>query len=165
MSEVNLLAKSIEIDTLQKMLTQLSTSLATVTLENRDLNHSFKQSLEDNLKKIEELSSANVSLVVSRNEVHAQLTVQQERIRDMEDDLTGVRHEKERHEIINDFIFTQIKDGSMIIYLPSHTSIKKIKKVDLRITLEGQTLSGMVTYIDDMYQQLDNPELRRLLKE
>lgn len=166
MSEVILLAKSIEIDSQQKTIVQLSDSLARITIESRDLHTAFRQSQEDHLKKIEELSSANVSLVVSHNEVHAQLTVEQERIRDMEETITDLRHEKDRQEIIANYIFSEIKGGSSIFQLPSHPSLpKKTRKADLHMCTDGQTLSGMIPYIDDMYQQLDNTELRQVLKE
>lgn len=168
MSEhVQLLAKNIEIKTLQGTVVQLSHDLASVTHEHTLLRNAFNQLNENAVKQADDLSKANVALVLEKNVIEEARGRQQERIQDMEEDLTGLRHEKERREIITNHVFKEIKGGSSIVYLPHHASLgKKVKKTDLRIELNaGHTLSGIVTHIDDMYQKLDNPELRRLLKQ
>jgi len=166
MSEhVQLLAKNIEIDTLQKTVVKLSLDLATVTHEQGLLKNAYNQLNENAVQQADQMSKANVALVLEKNAVEEARGRQQERIQEMEDDLTGVRHEKDRHEIIYTHIFSEIKNGSSIIMLPGHKSLGKVKKTDLRIELNsGHTLSGIVTYIDNLYQQIDNPELRRLLR-
>lgn len=166
MSEhITLLAKNIEIATLQKTVVALSLDLASVTHDHGLLRNAYNQLNENAVKQADEMSKANVALVLEKNGIEEARGRQQDRIIDMEEDLTGLRHEKERREIISAHIFAEIKDGSSIIFLPAHPSLKKLKKTDLRIELQGQTFSGMITYIDDLYQQLDNPELRRLLKQ
>ena len=166
MSEhVQLLAKNIEIDTLQKTVVKLSLDLATVTHEQGLLKHAYNQLNENAVQQADQMSKANVALVLEKNGIEEARGRQQERIQEMEEDLTGLRHEKERREILSDFIFRSIQDGSNTFDLPGHASLpKKTRKSDLRVYTDGQTHSGLITQLDDMYQKLDNPELRRLLR-
>lgn len=166
MSEVTLLAKSIEIDSQQKTIVQLSDSLARITIESRDLHTAFRQSQEDHLKRTDELSAANVALILEKNESEAARGRQQQRIQEMEDDLTELRSEKERHEIINRFIFAELKDGIGKIDLPYISKTRKGMKVsDRKLDATNFTYDGLITHIDDFYQELDNAQLRKVLKE
>ena len=163
---VQLLAKNIEIKTLQGTVVRLSHDLASITHEQQLLRDAFNQLAENATKQADEMSKANVALVLDKNTIEEARGRQQDIIHDLEETVTSLRHQRDRQEIIANHIFSQIKDGSSIFQLPSHPSLpKKTRRADLHMRTDGQTLSGMITYIDDMYQKLDNPELRRLLKE
>jgi hypothetical protein len=166
MSEhITLLAKNIEVDTLQKTVVKLSYDLAAVTHEHGVLKTAYNQLHETAAKQADDMSQANVALILEKNAVDECRGRQQTTIAGLEDDILSARHQLEREQIIHAHIFAEIKNGSAIILLPNHKSLGKVKKADLRIeTDHGQTLSGIVTYIDDLYQKIDNPELRRLLR-
>ncbi|MNQ82688.1 hypothetical protein D3C85_977460 [compost metagenome] len=162
--QINLLAKSIEVDTLQKTVVSISRNLAEVTLDNQTIRTAYAQLNEDSTKRLDELSKANVALVLEVNEVKACQGRQQTIIQNMEDDLVGLRHQRDRREIIWNFAFPWLRDG-MAIKLPHHESLGKIKKADLKLNPEHMTAEGVLDHIDNLYQQVDNPELRRLLRE
>lgn len=165
MSEhVQLLAKNIEIKTLQGTVVQLSHDLAHVTHEHGTLKAAYNQLHENALKQADEMSKANVALVLEKNTLIEAQTNQKNRIVDTDEVVVGLKHQLEREQIIHDHIFAEIRNGSELIMLPGHHSLGKVKKASLRVETEGQTLSGIVTYIDNLYQQIDNPELRRLLR-
>lgn len=168
MSEhITLLAKNIEVDTLQKTVVKLSYDLATVTHEHGVLKTAYNQLHETAAKQADEMSKANVALILEKNAIDECRGRQQTTIAGLEDDILSARHQLEREQIIHAHIFAEIKSGSAIIMLPNHKSLGpgKVKKADLRVeTGHGQTLAGIVTYIDDLYQKVDNPELRRLLR-
>lgn len=162
---INMLAKSIEIDTLQKTVVSLSRNLAEVTLDNQAVRAAYTALNEDSTKRLDELSKANVALVLEKNDVKAAQERQQNIIHDTSDKIIGLRHQLERHEIIWGFLFRRMVHGHAI-ELPRHASLgKTTKKSELLPDIDSQTSEGLLTYIDNLYQKLDNPELRRLLRE
>lgn len=166
MSEhIQLLAKNIEIDTLQKNVVTLSLNLANVTHDLDTLKRAYNQLNENAVKQADEMSKANVALVLEKNDIEEARGRQKIILSGLEDDILSARHQLEREQIIHAHIFAEIKNGSSLIYLPNHPSLGKVKKADLRIEVNnGSTLSGIITDIDNRYQKVDNPELRRLFK-
>lgn len=165
MSEhIQLLAKSIEIDSLQKTVVRLSHDLAHVTHEHGALKTAYNQLNENALKQADEMSKANVALVLEKNALIEAQTQQKNRIVDTDEQVVGLKHQLEREQIIYNHIFQEIKSGSELIMLPSHPTLGKVKKSDMKLDTQGQTLSGLMDYIDNLYQRVDNPELRRLLR-
>jgi len=173
---IQLAAKSLELNLAQQSIASLALQLTKAQAELGSVKTALKVQAEEALKQIETLNTSNVGLLKSLQVTREAGAAQAEKdnntiaslgdeVQDLQEDMTGLRHELERREIICGFLFEQQKKYD-IVPLPYHESLgKKAKtKADLQLVTDRYTFSAALTYIDDLYQKLDNPELRGLLK-
>lgn len=171
--EKEALASAIRIDSLEQTVVRLSNDLASVTLDLKAQVTYGKETAENAARQSLEVQQTNLSLLTrtrDQDEVIAdlgeKLKTAERTVTDQEEALQGYEHQLARRDIISAFLVRNLRNGRVDVKLPRHETQKKaVKSSELIVHMDSHTYAGAVEYVDTLYQQLDNPELRRLLRE
>ena len=167
------LAAAIRIDSLERTIVRLADDLAAVTLDLKAQVTYGKETAENAARQSNELQETNLAILHrtrDQDEVIADLSEKLKKVEntatDQEEALQGYEHQLTRRNIISAFLVAGLRNGRVAIKLPRHETQKKaVKSAELTVHMDSLTYDGAVEYVDTLYQQLDNHQLRTLLRE
>lgn len=171
--ERDALAAAIRIDSLEQTVVRLSNDLASVTLDLKTQVTYGKELAENTTRQANELQETNVSLLTRTRDQDTTIFSLSEKLKDVErtvsdqkDELQGYEHQLMRRNIISAFLVRSLRNGRVEVKLPRHETQKKaVKTSELVVHMDSLTYDASVEYVDTLYMQLDNHQLRTLLRQ